>query len=83
MGHQKIIMLPAIHHRKIMRFTKTPCLPGTMEKDSPSYDLRKEVFGACAGAALYRRSLFDRIGLFDEDFFDTKKLVHLPLKYRG
>jgi len=27
------------------------------------------VFGACAGAALYRRSLFDDIGLFDEDFF--------------
>jgi len=42
---------------------------GTMENDSPSYDLRKEVFGACAGAALYRRSLFARIGLFDEDFF--------------
>ncbi len=42
---------------------------GTMEKDSPAYGLKKEVFGACAGAALYRRSLFDRVGLFDEDFF--------------
>jgi len=28
-----------------------------------------EVFGACAGAAPYRRALFDDIGLFDEDFF--------------
>jgi GT2 family glycosyltransferase len=27
------------------------------------------VLGACAGAALYRRSLFDDVGLFDEDFF--------------
>lgn len=27
------------------------------------------VLGACAGAALYRRSLFGHIGLFDEDFF--------------
>ena len=27
------------------------------------------VFGACAGAALYRRAMFDEIGLFDEDFF--------------
>jgi hypothetical protein len=27
------------------------------------------VFGACAAAAFYRRSLFDRTGLFDEDFF--------------
>lgn len=42
---------------------------GTMENDGPSYCLKKEVFGACAGAALYRRSLFEKIGLFDEDFF--------------
>ncbi len=27
------------------------------------------VFGACAGAAIYRRALFDDIGLFDEEFF--------------
>lgn len=27
------------------------------------------VLGACAGAALYRRALFDQVGLFDEDFF--------------
>ncbi len=28
-----------------------------------------EVFGPCAGAALYRRALFDDVGLFDADFF--------------
>ncbi len=27
------------------------------------------VFGACAGAAIYRRRLFEDIGLFDEEFF--------------
>ena len=27
------------------------------------------VFGACAGAALYRRAMLEEIGLFDEDFF--------------
>lgn len=27
------------------------------------------IFGACAGAALYRRVMLDEIGLFDEDFF--------------
>jgi len=27
------------------------------------------VFGACAGAALFRTSLFQDVGLFDEDFF--------------
>ncbi len=30
------------------------------------------VFGACAGAALYRRKMLDGIGFFDEDFF----LIH-------
>ena len=29
----------------------------------------KRVFSACAGAALYRRSVFDEIGYFDENFF--------------
>lgn len=33
------------------------------------FDRPCRVFGACAGAALYRRSLFGDIGLFDEDFF--------------
>ncbi|RMF02571.1 MAG: glycosyltransferase family 2 protein, partial [Chloroflexi bacterium] len=28
-----------------------------------------EVFGPCAGAALYRRVMLDEIGLFDEDFY--------------
>lgn len=27
------------------------------------------VFGACAGAALYRRAMLDEVGLFDEEFF--------------
>lgn len=27
------------------------------------------VFGACGGAALYRRAMLDEVGLFDEDFF--------------
>ena len=42
---------------------------GTMENDDVSYSRPGRVFGACAGAALYRRELFDTIGLFDEDFF--------------
>ncbi len=29
----------------------------------------RPVFGACAGAALYRREMIDDIGFFDEDFF--------------
>jgi GT2 family glycosyltransferase len=33
------------------------------------YDKTERVFGACAGAALYRRALFDEVGPFDEGFF--------------
>lgn len=33
------------------------------------YGTIERVLGACAGAALYRRALFDEVGLFDEDFF--------------
>jgi len=29
----------------------------------------EEVFGACAGAALYRRTMLDEVGLFDEQYF--------------
>jgi GT2 family glycosyltransferase len=28
-----------------------------------------EVFGPCAGAALYRRAMLDQVGMFDADFF--------------
>ena len=31
-----------------------------------------EVFGACAGAAMYRRKMLEDVGLFDEDFY----LIH-------
>ena len=36
------------------------------------YDKKETVFGACAGAALYRRKMVDEIGFLDEDFF----LIH-------
>jgi GT2 family glycosyltransferase len=38
------------------------------------------VFGACAGAAIYRRSLFQDIGLFDEDFFLVFEDVDISLR---
>ncbi|MBR2188445.1 MAG: glycosyltransferase family 2 protein [Eubacterium sp.] len=34
-----------------------------------AYDQPCDVFSACAGAAIYRREAFDRIGLFDERHF--------------
>lgn len=53
---------------------------GTMERDGGWYNERREVFGACAGAALYRRSFFDKVGLFDEDFFAYLEDVDLNLR---
>ena len=42
---------------------------GARRRDGPSYSREEYVFGACAGASIYRRALFEEIGLFDEDFF--------------
>jgi GT2 family glycosyltransferase len=42
---------------------------GAGDKDSGQYDFREEVFGACAGAALYRRDMLNKIGLFDKEYF--------------
>ncbi len=42
---------------------------GAGQKDGNKFNHFQEVFGACGGAAVYRRELFDKIGFFDEDFF--------------
>ena len=42
---------------------------GAGRLDGEEFSKLREVFGACGGAALYRRALFDDVGFFDEDFF--------------
>jgi GT2 family glycosyltransferase len=34
-----------------------------------TYETEEYVFGACAGAALYRKDMLDKIGFLDDDFF--------------
>jgi hypothetical protein len=46
------------------------------------YDVAEEVFGPCAGAALYRHTMLDEIGLFDEDFFLYMEDVDLAFRAR-
>jgi GT2 family glycosyltransferase len=41
-----------------------------------------EIFGASAGAALYRRAVFDDVGAFDEDFFMYLEDVDLAWRAR-
>lgn len=53
---------------------------GSLEKDSQRYDKQMIVFGACAGAALYRRSFFGTVGLFDEDFFAYLEDVDINMR---
>jgi GT2 family glycosyltransferase len=43
---------------------------------------REEIFGPCAGAALYRRELFADVGGFDEDFFMYLEDVDLAWRAR-
>ncbi len=49
-------------------------------ESAENHDQPAWVFGACAGAALYRRNLFDDIGLFDEDFFLVFEDVDISLR---
>jgi hypothetical protein len=53
---------------------------GALEQDTGRFDQPRIVFGACAGAAVYRRSFFGRVGYFDEDFFAYLEDVDLNLR---
>jgi len=53
---------------------------GMGEPDHGQYDMAEEIFCPSAGAALYRRSMLDEIGLFDEDFFLFMEDVDLAFR---
>jgi O-antigen biosynthesis protein len=55
---------------------------GMFEQDAGRFDIPEEVFGPCAGAALYRKKMLDEIGLFDEDFFLFMEDVDLAFRAR-
>jgi GT2 family glycosyltransferase len=42
---------------------------GHGERDTGQFDEPRAIFGACGGAAMYRRSVLRDVGPFDEDFF--------------
>ena len=54
-----------------LRRSGLPYRIGHRERDRGQFERETFVFSACAAAALYRRALFEEIGLFDEDFFSN------------
>jgi hypothetical protein len=58
-------------------------LPGRIghgERDVGRFDEPRFILGACGGAAMYRRSMFDDIGVFDDDYFAYVEDVDLALR---
>lgn len=47
-----------------------------------AYNTEEYVFGACAGAALYRRRMIDEVGFLDADFFLIHEDTDLNLRAR-
>jgi GT2 family glycosyltransferase len=55
---------------------------GRFHRDVGRFDAPGEVWGACAGAALYRRAAVRAVGGFDERFFSYLEDVDLGLRLR-
>ncbi len=53
----------------LMRWSGMSDHRGQGKRDGTAYEEPSAIFSPCAGAALYRRSAFAEVGLFDEDFF--------------
>ncbi len=61
-------------------------LPGRIghrERDLGQFNKTRYVMGACGGAALYRKSALDKVGLFDEDYFAYLEDVDLGLRLQS
>jgi GT2 family glycosyltransferase len=59
----------------------TPADLGREELDGPAWSEPRKVFGACGGAAAYRRSMLEDIGFLDPQFFMI--FEDLDLSFRG
>jgi len=51
-------------------------------ENKSSFPVSEEVFGACAAAALYRRSMLEEVGFFDEALFAVGEDIDLSFRSR-
>ena len=49
---------------------------------SSEYQTVKDIFSCCAGAAMYKKSVLEEIGLFDDNFFAYMEDVDLAIRSR-
>lgn len=74
-------------HRDILDGTGD-CVPRNMNpfrrgqywKDSPEFEISQHTFGACAGAAVYKKNALFEVDLFDEDFFCYYEDVDISIR---
>lgn len=52
-----------------VRIDGIPYNRGIWQADGPEFSREEYVFSACGGSAAYRKSMLDRIGLLDDDFY--------------
>lgn len=52
------------------------------DQDSSRYQKEEPVFAACAGAAIYRKELFEKLGYFDEEHFAYLEDVDMGYRAR-
>ncbi|MFN8533801.1 MAG: glycosyltransferase family 2 protein [Dehalococcoidia bacterium] len=64
-----------------LRLDGRPGNRGVWQEDRGQFDQSTWVFGACGGAAAYRRAMLDEIGRFDEDF--TAYCEDVDLSFRA
>ncbi|MBZ0282196.1 MAG: glycosyltransferase family 2 protein [Anaerolineae bacterium] len=50
---------------------------GVWQQDAGQFDKEEYVFSACGGSSAYRRSMLDKIGLLDDDFFFSLEDIDL------
>ena len=58
----------------------SPYARGHGEIDQGQYDEEGFILGACGGAAIFKKEVFDEVGLFDEDFFAYYEDIDFSLR---